>query len=249
MKSPLHVRSFVRSFISYPLWVLLILFVAPVLLVMALLPAPQRYTNRWYFRICSWSCRLLLAIAGVRVVIEGDCSGLSQPSVAVMNHASSLDIIIMESVLSQHLRFWICKHEYDVVPFFSFLLNRMYMLVNAGNSHAAARSLIATKKIVEKTGSHVCIFPEGARFSDGKIHRFYSGFAVLARRLKRPVVPFYIAHAEKALSKDSFLIKTNYSIHVVAGPSFTFEKEETDAQFVARVKAWFLSQQDRFLEE
>ena len=85
------------------------------------------------------------------------------------------------------------------------------------------------------------IFPEGGRYSDGKVHDFLWGFAIIARKTGRPVVPVLIVDTYKVYPMGSFFV--NYSpIKVIIGKPFVMLEQESDEAFIKRVHAWFLQQ-------
>jgi len=104
------------------------------------------------------------------------------------------------------------------------------------------RSLLEIIKVLVDRPHHCMIFPEGGRYTDGKIHDFYPGFGILARKMGRPVVPVYIRGAQKVYPPNVFLIHY-YPIDVVVGKPFFIQEDETEQEFRDRVRAWFCEQE------
>jgi len=183
----------------------------------------------------------MLALAGVSVsVVSGEVS--QKPVVYVMNHASAIDIICIETLLGGAPRIWLGKNEYEKTPILSLLLKRMHVLVDAQSPTHGARALKVIQKQAEAHSAHVLLFPEGARFDDGRIHRFFKGFSLLSSVLERPVVPIYIHNAHKVYPKNSFLIMSNEPITVTIGAPIMQKKNQSHEEFAAQVREWFVEQ-------
>lgn len=237
-----------RSLITYLLWSVISIFFMILLFPLVWLPASVRYDNRLFYWISSLWNRALFLVAGIYVkVVNSERIPLypQQPSVFVMNHASSLDIFVIEMLLREYPRIWISKMAYKYIPLFSTLLQRMHVLVDIASPRSAARSLAKMVGLARNEKRHTLIFPEGGRFTDGKIRPFFGGFVVLARKLNRPVVPAYIRNASTVLNPKGYLINNLVPLEVEVGTMFEIEKDETDEMFSARVRDWFCQQAEK----
>lgn len=224
---------FVRYCVALPLCI----FFGGVCMLLASLPASWRYDLHIYFLFSNWGCRLLLWVLGVRVTVSGEpLSG--EPAIIVANHASALDIILLEALVGAYPHVWLSR--VFKVPVLGFLLSRMHVMVNAEAPREAAQSLVRLTRLVRGKERHAIIFPEGARFDDGQIHPFFAGFALLAEKIDRPVRLVYIKNAHKVLARGSFLINTTSPITVLVGPLWRRSADETPEMFIARVRAWFV---------
>jgi 1-acyl-sn-glycerol-3-phosphate acyltransferase len=134
--------------------------------------------------------------------------------------------------------------SYKNIPVFSTILRRMHVLVDITSMRAAARSLAKMVNLARNKKRHVLIFPEGGRFTDGKIRSFFGGFVILARKLKRPVVPIYIRNAHHILNPTGYMIDNTVPLEIEVGPAFELQADETDAAFSERVRAWFCEKAD-----
>lgn len=219
----------------------------PFFLICALLPASFRYTNKIAYKGMSVFSRMILFILSIRWSItygeEGRKKLFFTPSIVVMNHASALDILLVEALLASFPRAWMIKGEYGAIPFISWFLKKFHVLVKRTNRYKAAISLAEMKKLISVHNQHGLLFPEGKRYSDGAVHSFSEGFASLAFSLQRPVIPLYIKNAHKVLAKEAFFVNTNIPIEVVIGPSFVPYADETRHHFVERVFSWFKVQE------
>lgn len=117
----------------------------------------------------------------------------------------------------------------------------MNVVVDPSGLRKLVASLNEAVRLVEGKNSHVMIFPEGGRYTDGKVHNFFYGFAVLAKKLHRPVVPVCMHNLGKVYPPYSFFVY-NYPIKVIIGEPMHFKENETEEQFLQRVHAWFLAQ-------
>jgi 1-acyl-sn-glycerol-3-phosphate acyltransferase len=94
---------------------------------------------------------------------------------------------------------------------------------------------------VQGKNRHVLLFPEGGRYTDNTIHHFFAGFAMLAAETGRPVVPVLLYNVNKVFPPKSFLIHPN-PITIIIGKPFIFTENETEEQFITRVRDWFVEQ-------
>lgn len=236
-----HSVVFLRSLITALCWaVISAIFVIPCL-VLAFLPAPGRYQNRFFFWCATWWGRLFFLTAGIKLQVSGEALAADdEPAIVAMNHASALDIMVAEVVLGTQPRMWLSTDAYKSIPLLSTLLNRMHVTVDTSSPRAAARSLARLRTLARGTVSHVLLFPEGRRWADDQIHDFFGGFAVLARTLKRPVRPVYIGSAHHVLPPKAMLVDNRTWVSVVVGPLMRMQEGESDAQFMVRVRDWFV---------
>jgi len=103
------------------------------------------------------------------------------------------------------------------------------------------RSLLNAVQALEKYRAHAIIFPEGGRHTDGEIHKFFGGFALLARKTGRPVIPVRIFNLNKVYPAGAFLAY-RYPIYVVIGKPMYLYEGENDEAFKNRVYQWFIEQ-------
>src|SRR6266404_3303262 len=122
-------------------------------------------------------------------------------------------------------------------PIFFYPVHWFYSLILKG-------SMLSFRRIVNVVNNHDCnlmIFPEGTRHADGKIHEFFGGFVILAKKLNRPVVPVCMIGINKAYPPETFWVQL-YPITVIVGKPFVYEQTDTDESFKKRVQQWFVEQ-------
>jgi 1-acyl-sn-glycerol-3-phosphate acyltransferase len=162
------------------------------------------------------------------------------PAIIVANHTSSIDIFLLESLIGTYPHIWISKSEYLSIPLFSILLKRMHIPVKRESSVDAGRALVKAYKQAQGISSHILMFPEGRRYQDGKVHEFNPGFALLAKKLQRPVIPIAITGLHKIFPKGTFLINYHAARPTLTiGKPITMQDDESTEQFSKRVHDWF----------
>jgi len=210
---------------------------------LALLPARIRYDNRLYFVLTTIWAWALLRVAGIRWTVEGKDnlpSYPNHPSIIVMNHSSAIDISLAEVLAGTYPHAWLLKAEYTRVPLFNILTKRMHVAVKRGTVREAVKALAIYQKILAGGPRHALLFPEGTRHSDGKIHPFLVGFAVLAKRLSRPVVPVVFVGPHKIFPKGSRIIDAGAcTVKVIVGRPMRIAADESPQEFAQRVNGWY----------
>lgn len=223
------------------LTVIVIVFCACVIpvLIIATLPARWRFALRPFYWISQGVYYLLIASWLVPVKITGRHHiPKTGPLIFVANHQSAVDIPLLGILARGQPHVWMVWHELAQYPFFGYLLKSMFILVD---TRSPRRALGAVAKAESLNEHHLMIFPEGGRYTDGTIHHFFRGFALVAERTGRPVIPVYLGNTAAVCRPPSLWIE--YApVHVVIGPPFTYYEGESSEDFTARVHAWFVAQ-------
>jgi len=239
----------IRTLTTYLAGLVVSVFFLVFILPITFLPAQWRYQSRIFYGLTSWWSGLCLWIAGLSVsVVNADNIPL-KPSVLVMNHGSALDIFLVEKLLGYAPRIWLSKDEYKKTPILNWILYRMHVMVDASSATKAAHALKTLHKKAAEYGAHVLLFPEGARFNDGKIHRFFKGFSLLSSVLKQPVVPVYIDNAFRVYPKETILVQSTIPLTLVVGKPMNRRNGETHEEFATRVRGWFVTQSQESFSE
>ena len=157
------------------------------------------------------------------------------------NHQSSLDIPLLGSLVGTFPHVWLFYVRYAKVPIFGFIVRRMNVVVDPSGLRKLVASLNEAARLVEGKDRHVMIFPEGGRYTDSKVHNFFYGFAVLAKKLHRPVIPVLLKNVGDVYPPGSFLLYPE-PITITIGQPIHFKEHETEEEFLQRVHAWFLAQ-------
>jgi len=134
--------------------------------------------------------RGIIAVCGIRVEIEGleNLAGLKS-YVLVSNHQSFFDTFAIAGFMPGHPRF-VAKKELLKIPIVGFAMQRGgHILIDRESGGKAIRKAIQ----VIRGGLDVCIYAEGHRFNDNRVHEFEDGAAWLAILSKLPAVPMSIS--------------------------------------------------------
>ncbi|HVA79686.1 MAG TPA: lysophospholipid acyltransferase family protein, partial [Candidatus Binataceae bacterium] len=138
-------------------------------------------------RLWGW---LIIRTCGIRVEIEGleNLAGL-RSYLVVSNHQSFFDIFAVAAFMPGAIRF-VAKKELLKIPVLGYALNNSCHIVI---DRQAGGKEIRRAIEVTRMGYSICIFAEGHRFNDNRVHEFEDGAAWLAILAKQPVVPMAIS--------------------------------------------------------
>jgi 1-acyl-sn-glycerol-3-phosphate acyltransferase len=126
------------------------------------------------------------------------------------------------------------------MPLFGSLLRRMHVLVNRDNPRQAARALLKMYNRAKNESRHIVLFPEGTRSRDGKLQPFLGGFAILAKKLDRPVIPVAINGAFGVMTPGKWIINPlACDVVVTVGKPMYIKFDESSDAFASRIHAWF----------
>jgi 1-acyl-sn-glycerol-3-phosphate acyltransferase len=206
------------------------------------IPERYRYKYPFVFYPVHWFYVAILKGSLLPITYKG-LENIPQDTAVIFaaNHQSSLDIPLV-GVLSKGVpHVWLAKAELMDSVFIRFIVPLISVLVDVTSPRNAMLSLRKILNIVNNHHRNLIIFPEGARYTDGKIHDFFGGFVILAKKVGRPVVPVCILGIDKAYPPETFWVQW-YPITVIVGKPFIYEKDDSDESFKNRVHQWFIDQ-------
>ncbi|WP_319372060.1 AMP-binding protein [uncultured Ilyobacter sp.] len=122
------------------------------------------------------------------------------PCIFAGNHQSLADGFAFNQALSNkklEKTYYLATVVQFKTPLKLFLAKRGNVVIVDINKNLKETLQIAAK--VLKDGKNLVIFPEGARTRDGEVQEFKKSFAILAKELNIPVVPFGIGGAYEAM--------------------------------------------------
>ncbi len=245
----MRIVIFLRTLLSYALLGLVAPFFLIPCLLIACLPERFRYDNRLFFFFAYWFYRTVLLLTFNSLRIEGkEYLQRKAPVIFVANHQSSLDIPAVGIVGGVKAHVWLVLEYYINTPVLGFFIRRMFVPVDRESGGKAARSLIRLIHLLKEHKRNLIIFPEGGRYTDGTVHTFYKGFAVIAKKTGFPVVPVYMPNNGKIYPPYSFLIY-RYPITIIIGKPFVYEPEDTDESFTEKVYQWFTEHVEQELKK
>lgn len=219
--------------------VLIVIFFIPVVIILLL---PGKLRHSWpVYRMMHLFYWLIEKLTLLPITYQGLEHLPSEPAVFVANHQSALDIPLLGILARGAPHIWLARQEV-LQQFFllKLILPRVAIIVDTKSSISAMRSLISIIKIAQTEKRHIMIFPEGGRFTNGTVQQFYGGFALLVRKLGRPVIPVYIQGVDVVYPPHSWLVQPA-PITVTIGAPMIPTPEEDDTAFKERVHRWFLS--------
>lgn len=166
----------------------------------------------------------------LRLKIEGleNVNNLPKGAIFAMNHVNELDAIILPTSLNQfsrHMPMYFVAMPKDGYKHFGFksalyggyLFRKCgaYPVVHGLKNYEAS---LADHIALLRKGKSVCIFPEGRRSEDGKLHSARGGVVALSKATGRPIVPvavsgyFGLTFKEFILRKRSVVIRFGRAI-------------------------------------
>ena len=224
---------------------LIIISSLPFLAIIWTIPRTLRFKSKIifsvihiFYKLIAWATLLPISYKGLGNIPKKD------PAIIIANHQSALDIPLLALILRGKPHIWLARHELAEGLIIRLIIPLFTIIADVTNIRAAAISLRKILQTLHKTDATLLIFPEGRRFDDGQIHHFHDGFALIAQKTERPVIPVYIDKLYQAYPRNSWFI-THTPITITIGPSFTIEKHETISEFKDRIASWFLKQADR----
>jgi len=149
------------------------------------------------FRIWAW---LILRTFCVSVEVDG-IENLQDVNsfVLVSNHQSLFDIVAVFLLIPREMRF-LAKREIKKIPLIGFTVERSENIVidRASGGKAIRRALA-----VADHGYSICVFAEGHRFSDNRVHEFNQGAAWVAIATKLPCIPMAIGGTGELMQRGA----------------------------------------------
>src|SRR5579863_3951344 len=238
----MNIGMIIRNLFSRFLLILItIVFFIPIAIFICI-PERYRYKYPFVFYPVHWFYVAILKGSLLPITYKG-LENIPQDTAVIFaaNHQSSLDIPLV-CVLSKGVpHVWLAKAELMDSVFIRFIVPLISVLVDVTSPRNAMLSLRKILNIVNNHHRNLIIFPEGARYTDGKIHDFFGGFVILAKKVGRPVVPVCILGIDKAYPPETFWVQW-YPITVIVGKPFIYEKDDSDESFKNRVHQWFIDQ-------
>ncbi len=165
--------------------------------------------------------RLLLALAGVRVVVDGDASAAGPAAIYMANHQSNLDPPLLLAHLPGILAF-LAKKELFSVPVLGAVLRAGRLVPVDRSNRESARASINQAAAAVRAGRPLLIFPEGTRTRTGALLPFKKGAFYLVEQAAAPVVAVSIAGTGALMPPGSWRIRSgtvHLRIHAPIWPS------------------------------
>jgi len=185
-----------------------IIIVTIILACAAFIVLPFDRTGRLYHGVGRLYGKSVLAISGVKLIVEGlEQVDFARSYIYVSNHASLFDISAIQAGIPDEIRI-VYKKELEKIPLFGWILKygKTYIGIDRGRGMEALKSLEeAAAKI--RSGASVFMFAEGTRSPDGRLQPFRRGAFNLAVKAGVSVVPVTINGSYGILRKGTFGIR------------------------------------------
>ena len=163
-------------------------------------------------RVCEESPRrwgrLLLRVAGVRIVLENEVVlDPRRPQILVANHVSWFDVLALLAYVPGRCVF-VAKKELEEIPMFGRAARACgHVFIDRQDRSQAVEALQAAGQNLEQASPTIIIFPEGTRSATGELQEFKKGAFVLAIQTGTEIVPAAISGSRAVMRKGSLLIR------------------------------------------
>ncbi len=150
--------------------------------------------RRFYTEVMTrWLSLTFLRIAGIELVLRPGGDFPRKQVMYVFNHPSSLDMFVLLALGLPDTRYFLSRECRRIVPL-GVIATLMETIFTPPQSLPQERALCfqRAEAILRRTGSSVCLSPEGARVPGGRVGPFNKGVFHLATNLKVPIVPLVI---------------------------------------------------------
>jgi 1-acyl-sn-glycerol-3-phosphate acyltransferase len=169
--------------------------------------------------------RLTLFMMGGKLAQEGTMD----PTVDlyVMNHQGIVDIIGLEALQNNHLR-WVAKKElFDALWFGNLLRHGEMISLDRQNKAGLIKLIKDVKESKEVYHRPVAIFPEGTRTDKQALLPFKKGTKLIAEKLELRIQPIVITGSKWVLNEH---VRTGHSgtVKYIFLPSFDVKSNDED---------------------
>jgi len=148
--------------------------------------------------------RSLLAIAGVRVKVEG-LEKLTPGAAYVFasNHLSYMDTPVILTYIHSDFRFMAKDGLFKIPLLGTHLTQAGHIPVPRHDPRAAVKTMTLAAESIRTRNISILIFPDGGRSHDGVLQPFKDGAAYIAIKAGVPIVPLTISGTREVLAMHS----------------------------------------------
>jgi 1-acyl-sn-glycerol-3-phosphate acyltransferase len=172
-----------------------------------------------------WQVMRPLAVAVIRPTFRVKVVGRKNiprkgAAIIASNHLSALDHVVLPMATRRTI-INISKAEHFSKPVKAWFF-RQWGIIKLQRGKGDTAALDAAKQALRE-GNLFCIYPEGTRSLDGKLHKGHTGVARLALEMRVPVIPAGMVGTFEAKPKGG---KTRYFTKTAAviGPALHFDQ-------------------------
>ncbi|HXA42583.1 MAG TPA: lysophospholipid acyltransferase family protein [Candidatus Solibacter sp.] len=183
-------------------------------------PTPIYWLLRWFVQLV-----ILLLVRG-HLHIEGSENVPKKGGLLVIsNHIASADPPILGGKFPRPLHF-MAKVEWFRKAFVAFLARQFLCFPVV--RHTADRGALRYTLALLASGEAVCIYPEGTRAEDARIHEVEAGVGFVARRSGVPILPVAVWGTENVLPAKGVHFPKAADCHMVYGKPFNLPRADMD---------------------
>ena len=164
--------------------------------------------------------RAIIGVCGIKVQIEGleNLAGLKS-FILVANHKSFFDIFAIAAFIPGEPRF-VAKKELLKIPVIGYAMQRGgHVIIDRDAGGKEIRKAIQ----IIRSGLDVCVFAEGHRFNDNRVHDFNDGAAWLAILSKLPAVPMSISGSGVFFPRGAKVVTPGLTMRMTIGKPIATE--------------------------
>jgi len=174
---------------------------------------------------------LILILVRNHVHIEGDENVPREGGLVVIcNHIASADPPLLGARFPRPLHF-MAKIEWFKNPVLGFIARQFLCFPVV--RHTADRGALRHTLTLLQRGAAVCIYPEGTRATDARIHEVEAGVGFIARRSTVPILPVAVWGTEKVLPAKGVHWPRATDCHLIYGRPFQLPRSDMDNQDAA----------------
>jgi 1-acyl-sn-glycerol-3-phosphate acyltransferase len=167
-------------------WVVYTILGLSVAVLLLLLPRP-----RWRWWVARSAVRLLARLTGTAITVHGLDHLPAETSIAVANHPSWIDPLVLASVLPQSFHF-VAAEMLEHQGLNGFVLRRLGHQFVERHERELGVADAGRLTVLARTGQSLVIFPEGRLARAAGLRPFHMGAFVVAAQTGVPVVPVAI---------------------------------------------------------
>ena len=229
-----------RSGIAALVFFLLLLIAFPLILFLVLISLGA-LTGKIIQYLGPVIARPPLSIIGIKLDFEIDDHAFDQPAVFIINHSSTLDMLIIIALGLPNVRY-VVKYEMQYNPIF-FLVGRAtgQVFIRRQQSEKAIRKLTSTYNRVRRNNISILMAPEGSRKHEGRIGPFKKGPFHMAIDLQYPIVPIFVSGVQELNPGGSLIAKQGrVTVYIHPPIDTSYWQKEKIAKYVEQVRNMYL---------
>ena len=172
--------------------------------LISLIASPFDHTGEFMIKTARVWARSLLAIAGVKVKVEGlEKLVPGKAYVFASNHLSYMDTPVILTHIRANFRFMAKRGLFQIPLLGTHLGQAGHIPVPRDDPRAAVKTMTLAAETIRSKNISILIFPEGGRTDDGELQPFKDGAAYIAIKAQVPLVPVAISGTREILAMHS----------------------------------------------